>query len=256
MFGSLVVVLPTVYTGGALHLRHGGKEIVHDPSSTFSNPPYNSVSWVAFYSDVEHEVAMVESGRRITLTYNLYFTDGALPTASNAGDITSNEFYQTFAKILADPTFLPDGGLLGFGLEYDYPINPNHTQLPGLGEVLKGKDALLFRVAQLLQLNPAFKVVYRTYSCRTYLCDRFVPNMDSEVEDLDYDITEYYGGKLIASQDDEDLDLEVHWIGTGSKNMEVKSYYVAYGNEASLGELYGHINLILTVANKDSRVKF
>ena len=71
MFGSLVIALPTVHSGGALHLRHGGKEVIHDPSSKFDQPPYDSVSWVAFYSDVEHEVAMVESGHRITLTYNL-----------------------------------------------------------------------------------------------------------------------------------------------------------------------------------------
>jgi hypothetical protein len=31
---------------------------------------------VAFFGDIEHEIAPVTSGHRITLTYNLYFDHG------------------------------------------------------------------------------------------------------------------------------------------------------------------------------------
>ncbi|TMW62130.1 hypothetical protein Poli38472_009623 [Pythium oligandrum] len=71
MFGSLVIVLPSVFTGGEL-VVHGpggrhGESFVWDPSvkSTFG------LQYAAFYGDCEHEVKSVTSGYRICLTYNL-----------------------------------------------------------------------------------------------------------------------------------------------------------------------------------------
>ncbi|KZV77942.1 hypothetical protein EXIGLDRAFT_573745, partial [Exidia glandulosa HHB12029] len=69
MFGSLVLNFPIKHEGGALVLRHDGREVIHDASAAAYTDP-NQVSWVAFYSDVEHEVLPVQSGYRITLTYN------------------------------------------------------------------------------------------------------------------------------------------------------------------------------------------
>ncbi len=66
MFGSLVVCLPSEFTGGALVTRHLGRQVMFDWSSSATT------HWAAFYSDVEHEVLPVTSGHRITLTYNLY----------------------------------------------------------------------------------------------------------------------------------------------------------------------------------------
>ena len=68
MFGSLVVCLPSEFTGGALVTRHQGHEVTFDWSSS------TTTHWAAFFSDVEHEVLPVTSGHRITLTYNLYYS--------------------------------------------------------------------------------------------------------------------------------------------------------------------------------------
>ena len=60
-FGSLVIVFPTKHKGGALVLRHGGGEWTFDSAKmvrTLVNP---SVAYIAFYSDVEHEVTPVTS---------------------------------------------------------------------------------------------------------------------------------------------------------------------------------------------------
>ena len=62
MFGSLVVCLPSKFTGGALVTRHQGRQVTFDWSSS------TATQWAAFYSDVEHEVLPVTSGHRITLT--------------------------------------------------------------------------------------------------------------------------------------------------------------------------------------------
>ena len=70
MFGSLVVCLPTQFTGGELIVRHHKQEIKYDWSSTASDTS-STLYWAAFFSDVEHEVLPVSDGYRVTLTYNL-----------------------------------------------------------------------------------------------------------------------------------------------------------------------------------------
>ena len=72
MFGSLVVVLPAPHEGGELALRHDGKEWTFDATKLLAGRT-DAVAYVAFFSDVEHEVLPVRSGHRVTLTYNLYY---------------------------------------------------------------------------------------------------------------------------------------------------------------------------------------
>jgi len=67
MFGSLVLNFPITHEGGALMLRHGGREAAHDPSRSRYTAD-DQVSWVTFFSDVEHEVLPVTTGHRITIT--------------------------------------------------------------------------------------------------------------------------------------------------------------------------------------------
>ncbi len=57
MFGSLVVSLPSQFTGGALVTRHLGHTMTFDWSSSPT-----TTQWAAFYGDVEHEVLPVTSG--------------------------------------------------------------------------------------------------------------------------------------------------------------------------------------------------
>lgn len=75
MFGSLVVCLPTQFSGGELVTRHHGHTVKFDWSSPPDNPR-KTASWAVFFSDVEHEVLPVSHGHRITLTYNLYANCG------------------------------------------------------------------------------------------------------------------------------------------------------------------------------------
>ncbi|THH26453.1 hypothetical protein EUX98_g7738 [Antrodiella citrinella] len=72
MFGSLVIVFPTKHEGGALILRDYDEEWTFDSAKIISEHDGLCVGYAAFYSDVEHEVAVVQSGYRVTLTYNLY----------------------------------------------------------------------------------------------------------------------------------------------------------------------------------------
>jgi hypothetical protein len=158
MFGSLVMVFPTPHEGGALLLRHRGQEWVFDSGKSLAAEREPSIGFVAFFSDIEHEVAPVISGHRITLTYNLYFDDGG-PVSPNIEHLThpqlENEvaFRKVFKGLLENPEFLADGGTLAFGLRHVYPIENNLEQVYS---VLKGGDAVVSHNAAL----------YLPYACK------------------------------------------------------------------------------------------
>ena len=71
MFATLIIVLPSIYTGGELVVRHQGEEAVLDLC-----PPEPAVAtFAAFYADCLHEVQPVTSGCRLALVYNLLRQD-------------------------------------------------------------------------------------------------------------------------------------------------------------------------------------
>ena len=114
-FGSLVVCLPSQFTGGSLVTRHQGQEVTYDWSSPTSDPV---IQWAAFFSDVEHEILPVTNGYRVTLTYNLYHCDQLNPVPSL--NVTTTPFYQNLKAALGQPHFLREGGVLGFACQHSY----------------------------------------------------------------------------------------------------------------------------------------
>lgn len=64
MIGTLVVTLPSAFTGGELVIDQQGVRVIDKGAP-------ERLSFVAFYSDCEHEVLPVTDGFRIALTYNL-----------------------------------------------------------------------------------------------------------------------------------------------------------------------------------------
>ena len=68
MVGTLVVVLPSIYEGGELIVRHCG----HEETIDFSGPECAfNLHLAAFYADCEHEIKPVRTGYRISLVYNI-----------------------------------------------------------------------------------------------------------------------------------------------------------------------------------------
>jgi predicted 2-oxoglutarate/Fe(II)-dependent dioxygenase YbiX len=68
MFGTLIVQLPSRFTGGELVVRHSGEERIVDLSGEQSA---FGAHYAAFYADCEHEVRPITSGYRLVLVYNL-----------------------------------------------------------------------------------------------------------------------------------------------------------------------------------------
>jgi predicted 2-oxoglutarate/Fe(II)-dependent dioxygenase YbiX len=67
MFATLIIVLPSIYTGGALLVRHRDQEARLE----LSCPEPSQVAFAAFYADCVHEVLPITSGYRLALVYNL-----------------------------------------------------------------------------------------------------------------------------------------------------------------------------------------
>lgn len=77
MFATLVIVLPSHYTGGELVIRHHDHEACLDLRS--EDPA--EIAFAAFYADCLHEVHPITSGCRLTLIYNLLRpAKGIMPT--------------------------------------------------------------------------------------------------------------------------------------------------------------------------------
>lgn len=81
MFATLIVQLPSVYTGGQL--------IVYDNQGRAQthNLAQDCISYAAHYADLEHEIAELKSGHRVALIYNLCCAERELN--ESAYDISS-----------------------------------------------------------------------------------------------------------------------------------------------------------------------
>ena len=239
MFGSLVVCLPSQFSGGALVTRHNGQEIAYDWSSTCDDP-LQKVQWAAFYSDVEHEILCVEGGHRVTLTYNLYRCDGPLLQLS----VNNSPFYGSLKKALHHPHFLRSGGKLGFPCQHSYAISKLEESPESFPLYLKGSDRTLMLAAKSLGLKVQAKVLYdyqwdynEDQSDRSneieYASEEF-KLLEEWTDDISYPRRyQYgYGGKINWCQ-------EVDW------KLLISSRH--YGNEATTQNLYRAVAILVDV---------
>ncbi|KAF9648980.1 hypothetical protein BDM02DRAFT_3269016 [Thelephora ganbajun] len=271
MLGSLVITYPTSHEGGELALRHKDREWKFDASSLTVTQPSPSLAYVAFYSDIEHEVLEVTSGRRVTITYNLYLVDPASRPGVSA--ITPNlkstsNLQTTLHGLLKSPEFLPDGGILGFGLAHLYPVT-FETELREMANYLKGEDAHVYRACRELQLQPSLQVIYSEG-------DRYGVMMDRIVRDPDYDYEGGYsyedtligelGGVSVNKIQDaaierspwvsngEDEGAFITWISPFNGKNQLQDVSMAYGNEVSVGYIYCSPCIIARIAAASDRI--
>ena len=280
MIGSLVVIFPTAHKGGALILRHNGQEYTFDSGLELSRVEKPSIAYVAFYSDVEHEVTTVESGYRLSLTYNLYVS---APTQRESGvpSIPSNcvmpnelKLKQALSDLLDEKTFLPEGGTIGFGLLHKYPVSKDEGNIESVLNCLKGTDSALRRVCSSLGLELKPKVIYQEDAL--ILMDQFIElgYVDTALECLlcrDNDewgldkgsiiksrgLKENGGGEYEHHQHEYDNSKysyeEVWWLTKRTEMTRERTDFVAYGNEAELAHTYGDVVLIAKVGGHANR---
>ncbi|CAA7266077.1 unnamed protein product [Cyclocybe aegerita] len=259
MFGSLVVVLPTKHEGGSLVFRHRGTEWTFDTAQAVSTgaPPELRAAFVAFFGDVEHEVSVVTSGYRVTLTYNLYYEDSHPRREEPA---PSPLPVPTLSALLADPNFLPEGGLIGFGLFHKYAFRAEYprTKLSEIERNLKGLDAAVRNVCKSLHLAASLKTLYRDSMRKAEFClanefaDLGYPAEDGllwYLMEADGAILAYGYGEEKRLKGDNPADIpSVVWITEASAVNKFELTYIdAFGNKAGLGCAYMQLCLIAKV---------
>ena len=171
MFATLVIQLPSRFTGGSFVVTHNGKTqtfAMHEPETS----PY-TCRYVAHYADCEHEIMPIESGHRLALVYSLCYTGNQVSKPSVAT--------------------LADGGLVSvltqldpsqslFALPMDHQYTTASLARLGVG-ALKGKDRSLAKTigrAQGWELAIA-KLERIDYESGTGGC----PYTDFEVDDTE-----------------------------------------------------------------------
>ena len=76
MFGTLIIQLPSIYTGGELIVYGSrGAQFKYDFGQANGKSGY-SVHYAAFISDLEHKILEVTSGNKLVLIYNLCCENG------------------------------------------------------------------------------------------------------------------------------------------------------------------------------------
>ncbi|KAK0466765.1 uncharacterized protein EV420DRAFT_1505223 [Desarmillaria tabescens] len=249
------------HQGGGLALRSHGKEWVFDASSLLANSTTENpeIAYVAFYSDVEHEVFPVTSGSRVTLTYNLYQEQDTHTEMTfkdtRTYDITS-DIKESISRLIDDPEFLPRGGKLGFGLRHQYPLSTNRGpfEVEDVVDLLKGSDAAIYRACQSLSLSVNVRISYmpRGDGKRSYLTDSEFGNFQLWEESLRSWMVQD-GVESVKEQEDwQDSRVynstRIFWVTPRTELSRVTTTFAYYGNEPDIGYLYGDICLVVDLA--------
>ncbi|KAL5519830.1 hypothetical protein ACEPAG_1490 [Sanghuangporus baumii] len=265
MFGSLVIVFPTPHEGGALILRHKGKEWTFDSAKEIGNT--KNMAYITFFSDVEHEVTLVKSGFRVTVTYNLYFTDEMepeIPKGVPALPMNECAVKSALRALVEDKTFYPRGIHLGFGLSHEYPIEVKADDMNTLDFItqnLKGSDALLMQACKDLNLDARLYVLYVSKRPDGTKYEMLVPKVLDDLdgsyvmdEDEDFVALLYNLEKNVKvikkkkkRSHDDDVDFPVTWVTDRTSFNEHSASWMAYGNEYYMAHTYGQFCLVVTV---------
>lgn len=136
MFGTLVIVLPSEHQGGALVMRHAGREVVAELNSA----EFSELHFAAFYADCEHEVQPVTEGYRVCLVYNLIQRSGGERRGVLKAPLYGAEIADAGEQLRAAFTGDDSPVKLAWLLEHQY--SPAGLGFAGL----KGRDAALAKV--------------------------------------------------------------------------------------------------------------
>src|SRR5262249_23246490 len=128
MVATLVLVLPSAYTGGELVVRHEGQEEVIDFGGGANN--LFQIHYAAFYADCEHEIRPLTSGHRLCLVYNLTLARGKKGLQAPR----LSEHVEAVAALLSQWAQDPAAGKLVITLKHEY------TEQGLAWDALKGVD--------------------------------------------------------------------------------------------------------------------
>ncbi|MCJ1357409.1 MAG: hypothetical protein MMC33_007405, partial [Icmadophila ericetorum] len=146
---------------GRLHVTYEDQEIYYD----WAKGDPSTIDWVAFCSNCTHQVPEITKGYRVTLTYNLYFSQplGSISQPFASTDARGFPLYEGTKHLLENPPFMEQGGTLGYCCENSY-AHTIKSQIEKLPCALKGHDAIIYSVfshcGHTVQIRP---IIWKSY---------------------------------------------------------------------------------------------
>jgi len=228
MVGTLVVTLPSAYTGGELMVGHDEEWKAYRGSKT-------ALSLVAFYADCRHEVLKVKSGYRITLTYNLLMHGDTRRPESDEGTIAElagllREHFSTAVPAYYDGPATDIPKRLVFLLDREY--TPRGLSWAGL----KGADGSRVSLLRAAADRAGCETVLALADIKT-THSAFADDDDDDYDDYDGDDDEYCDeDENVSDASDYDIheliDSEVtltHWTQPDGTGLAEISLHVPAG---------------------------
>lgn len=145
MFASIIVVLPSQFTGGDAHLSHGGTNKIFDTSG----PSLTQTTVMSWYTDVMHEIKPITGGYRFALSYNLVHTTTALRPALSINTSAVEKLRYILLSWKQD-----DSG----PEKIIYLLDHQYSQANLSGSALKGEDAHMMASLESLGRELGFQL--------------------------------------------------------------------------------------------------
>lgn len=275
MLGTLVICVPSFYTGGAMRVSQGMKEHTFFEGACLSNyswgaqsqdmPLASQLKWCAFFADVDHEIQTVTGGLRITLAYLLRRRDCKPAAECIPQPLTQPQQYVCLTKALLEAMqvekFLKKGGRLGFPCFHLYT---NSEVFPGDASAhtcldqnqlakLKGRDAVIARAAAAaglrISLVPFLGHDYSAEEGGEYKLARF-PEKKRVPRRMSNDTIESHFKTESMVESYEDEALWVFDVSSGAKRQAGETEWNSegyFGNEASDISFYVHAALYVQI---------
>jgi hypothetical protein len=219
MFGSLVICLPSQFRSGHLVLSHRGVVQRYDWGSAIEKQATsNQVHWVAFFGDVDHQIESIWSGARVTLTYLLRRGESGAPTRSIADEDLAPRIQEAWQALLADRSFLPDGGTLAYPCCHLYhqdarfqreqsPIDAQSSTM------LKGRDHLVAATTIQAGLKISFNpYMFENCADEIWQLDRFPTSKEKSKLGHQVESSDLEAALPIRASSEKEGDFGVTWL--------------------------------------------
>ncbi|KAH8111037.1 hypothetical protein DFH11DRAFT_710036 [Phellopilus nigrolimitatus] len=135
MFATVIIVLPSFYNGGQVHVSHGSQKQVFDFASS-SESTYSLLTW---YADVMHEVKPITAGHRLALSFNLIHTAPSLPAPAPSSMNTAKSELKHILHKWSKKAYAGAPQTIAYLLQHQY----SQVDLAMGVNALKGVDAYL-----------------------------------------------------------------------------------------------------------------
>ncbi|KAI8902838.1 hypothetical protein BC833DRAFT_143929 [Globomyces pollinis-pini] len=136
-FGTLMIQLPSICTGGRLVTRFKGKENDYDFGTLTGQTAFAS-HFVAYYDDVQHSLEKLKSGYRFVLVYSLVWNSFGNPPSALENSDRSLKLKNLMVRFSKQHT------MERFGILLDHKYTFKGIENMGL-KSLKGHDKLIYQ---------------------------------------------------------------------------------------------------------------